>query len=114
MSKIGPPKKIYLQIGDHNYDDLESNEVTWCSDRIDNSDLEYNLTLPSPCTVEQWEEITREKFPDDGLVWYLVIKNVEYPYWDTAIYSELDCLDNLLIVQTGQPEPPTTSKPTAQ
>lgn len=61
-------------------------------------------SLPSPCTVEQYEKITGEKFPDDALVWYLVIKDVEIPYWDTAVYSELDCLDNLLIIQTGQGE----------
>lgn len=38
------PRKIYLQIGDHNYDDLDHEEVTWCSDRNDDSDIEYIRT----------------------------------------------------------------------
>lgn len=34
-------KKIYLQIGDHNYDDLDHEEVTWCQDRINGNDIVY-------------------------------------------------------------------------
>ena len=28
------------------------------------------LELPNLCTVKQYEQITGEKFPDDGLVWH--------------------------------------------
>jgi len=101
------PNKIYLQTGDHNYDDLEGEEVTWCSDRIDDTDLEYNLSLPNPCTVEQYEEITGEKFPDDGAVWcwfameYLGKENWYLKYYIIAKDTEWP----KYIVQTGQPAP---------
>lgn len=40
------PKKIYLQIGDDCPDDLDFNEligVSWCSDKINDNDIEYML-----------------------------------------------------------------------
>jgi len=38
------PDKIYLQIGDETPDDVDFknlDEVTWCSDRINEKDIEY-------------------------------------------------------------------------
>ena len=107
-------KIIYLQIGDHNYDDLDHEEITWCEDRQDDTDLEYIRAFPSPCTVEQYEAITGEKFPDDGMVWCL------YPYdagffWKTHTFEESKRIIIRryisVIVQTGQSAPPAYWRP---
>ena len=63
------PSKIYLQIGDHNFDDICGEEVTWCRDKIEDSDIEYNISLPKYCTPAQYKEITGEDWPGDGPVW---------------------------------------------
>lgn len=44
------PTKIYLQIGeaDLTCDDFnELHEVSWCSERINDNDIEYTLTPPT-------------------------------------------------------------------
>lgn len=42
------PQKIYLQVGfEHDegddFNDLETSEISWCDDRIDDTDIEYVL-----------------------------------------------------------------------
>jgi len=42
------PQKIYLQVGfehdeDDDFNDLEASEISWCDDRIHDSDIEYVL-----------------------------------------------------------------------
>ena len=65
--------------------------------------------LPDPCTVEQWEEITGETFPDDGLVWAWLQGDEYYSdVWEVMIYKEargaVDFVETqILIVQTGKP-----------
>ena len=44
---------------------------------------DLTVNFPSPCIVEQYEAITGEKFPDDGLVWCL------YPY-ETGFFWKQD------------------------
>ncbi len=58
--------------------------------------------LPSPCTVEQYEEITGEKFPDDG--WIMTPTAMHYTGYKVIPYSEAldDGLTEIYIVQTAQ------------
>ncbi len=69
--------------------------------------------LPNPCSVEQWEEITGETFPDDGIVFYKVMagktKMLKNPYFEMIKYRKVKLLDksNLYIVQTAKPGPET-------
>ena len=42
------PQNIYLQFGfehddDDDFNDLEMSEISWCDDRIDDTDIEYVL-----------------------------------------------------------------------
>lgn len=40
------PKKIYLQVGDNSGNDFgKLHGVSWCEDRINDSDIEYELSL---------------------------------------------------------------------
>jgi len=66
---MNAPNKIYLQIGDHNYDDIYGDDITWCSDRQDDNDIEYTLFLPQYCTPTQYKEITGKDWPPNGPVW---------------------------------------------
>lgn len=107
MSNLRAPQTIYLQTGDHNYDDLEGSDVTWCQNRINDTDLEYNISLPNPCTPEQYEEITGEKFPKDGVVWFWYEQR-----WRLDNYSNVLCnmkvheyIYPIAIVQTGKGSP---------
>lgn len=64
--------------------------------------------LPDPCTVEQWEEITGETFPDDGAVWARW-KNNEWKQYTInglkrGIYYGEEGFQ-IVIVQTGKPAP---------
>jgi len=101
------PEKIYLQIGDHNYDDLQGSDVTWSQDKINSNDLEYNIAFPNPCTVEQWEEITGETFPDEGIVHVLVYKRNETGQeWESYVYGYArKYWAKIYIVQTAKPAP---------
>lgn len=47
---INPPERIFLCVGDLEYEDAEFSdlrEVTWCSEKIDESDVEYRLVKRS-------------------------------------------------------------------
>jgi hypothetical protein len=48
---INPPQRIFLQVGeldeDAVFDDLADGEVTWCIDKIEDTDIEYRLVRPS-------------------------------------------------------------------
>jgi len=68
--------------------------------------------FPSPCTIEQYEEITGEKFPHGGMLW---VKISEYPYWQINAYFEVQTNRYkghlLVIVQIGQPVPDKNWRP---
>lgn len=54
------PDKIYLQIGfdpvvDDDFNDLDTEAVSWCQDRIFESDIEYSRAAP-PEEAAQWRE----------------------------------------------------------
>lgn len=119
-----PPNKIYLQIGDHNYDDLDHEEVTWCADRIEDTDIEYTINLPVYCTPDQYKEITGKDWPDDALVWSLTpvykdpeedeagpFETVLYHYWKPVLRKENGFQNDGIIVQTAQPAPPADYRP---
>ncbi len=103
MDELKAPEKIYIQ--------LNPDDPTWCDARILESDIEYARTpsLPYPCTVEQWEEITGETFPDNGLVWYKDIRHASIPEEEStpAYYENCknDKIANIYIVQTAKPAP---------
>lgn len=67
--------------------------------------------FPDPCTVEQYEQITKEKFPDDGAVWVKWKQGWKvYPY---SLYLEFQRVYGIqvAIVQTGKPCPDANWKP---
>ncbi len=99
----------YRLIGDHegtcmlNYQEIDVPQTT--EQRLALI-IEWNTRtpeLPSPCTVEQYEEITAEKFPDDGLVWgdFLGNKYLKPAEWELFKYKILRNID-VFIVQTAQ------------
>jgi hypothetical protein len=47
------PNKIYLQIDEDDFDD-DFNEIstTWCSDKINENDLEYTLSSATTAQIE--------------------------------------------------------------
>ena len=49
MSDLKPPKKIYLQMLDE--DGEEQDEITWCEDEINDTDIPY--VLESALTASQ-------------------------------------------------------------
>ena len=63
--------------------------------------------LPEKCTVEQYQQITGEKFPDDGAVHYRIGNE---GFWGINIYSAAKevskkCRTQIYIVQTAQGMP---------
>ena len=56
------PKVIFLQIGDdvlpEQFDEIALNgdEVTWCVDRIYETDIEYHLSTPPPNQTKDVED----------------------------------------------------------
>ena len=60
--------------------------------------------LPDPCTVEEYEKITGEKFPDDGLVWYRFCGETKYKHIE---YGKVKNVKHkpFIIVQTAKPAP---------
>lgn len=51
---VNPPKRIFLCYGDlgqdgpaEDYDHKDAEEVTWCSIKINSTDVEYRLVRPS-------------------------------------------------------------------
>ncbi len=56
------PKKIYLQVGDAtDWNELDEVEVSWCTDRVNDSDIEF--LLPEPNNEGDWISVKRaEKY----------------------------------------------------
>jgi hypothetical protein len=88
------PKKIYLQIGqEDSYDDVESFkefcEVSWCSDKMHDSDIEYILASNEPIPTEYDEEtafnLARDRlFNENG-----TFREYRFPNYDAyKIYKE--------------------------
>lgn len=61
-----PPERIYLQIGDDAESDFdgvtfdERSEVSWCKDRIFDSDVEY-VIAPRERRLKRWKVVEGEK-----------------------------------------------------
>lgn len=69
--------------------------------------------LPDPCTVEQYKQITGEKFPKTALIWR---KNKTSGKWESTDYMNCDLFGNSfhsyrVIVQTGKKYPNADWKP---
>jgi hypothetical protein len=68
------PHKIYLQIGDkedlcgvQDFKDLHCGSVTWCEDKINDNDIEYNKNCG-------WRD-AKKKLPNKNIESVLVVKN---------------------------------------
>ena len=62
-------------------------------------------TLPNPCTIKQYEEITGKRLPADSYV--MIPSNMAYLGWKIRTYGEAlnDELIDIYIVQTAKPAP---------
>ena len=69
--------------------------------------------LPDPCTPEQYEQITGERFPEDGVVWEFD----EWSEYKISLYSaakkrrKLYNCGHIAIAQTGKGCPPADWRP---
>ena len=63
--------------------------------------------IPSPCTPEQYKEITGKEFPEHGAVWInLSPEQSRSNAWQLCTYKEIDPdFKNIIIVQTGERKP---------
>jgi len=58
---MSAPDKIYLQWADEDYD-----EITWCVDQIDDTDVEYSrVTLEELAALRRVAEAAREFLDDE-------------------------------------------------
>jgi hypothetical protein len=79
-----PPEKIYLQI-DQEFDSLEG--VTWCTDRINDTDVEYTIVKKKQASgMKKDYRYRRIKCPYCGDVvadnWYIRHLQVRHPVRD--------------------------------
>ena len=62
---MSAPDKIYLQWADEDYD-----EITWCVDQIDDTDVEYSrVTLEELAALRRVAEAARPLYSDEEMSW---------------------------------------------
>ena len=80
------PKRIYLQIFDD--DGHEHDEVTWCDDSINDSDVEYVLVDPQRLTTVGATDDTTKSCPDSWHEYYKLFLSYQFcPYCGERIFS---------------------------
>jgi hypothetical protein len=115
-----PPNKIYLQIGE----DVEEfpdrltamEHATWASDKICDTDIEYQLTTPPFETPEEFQKREGKDWPDNAYCWYRAFtidkrwSGWSYATYSTAKRSKRNCkrygTDQQILISHNQTPPP--------
>ncbi len=62
------PEKIYLQVGDEPADDFCEMEITWCTDKIYESDIDYVLKNDNSDLIKDIEERIKSNGRDAKII----------------------------------------------
>jgi hypothetical protein len=94
--------RIWLQWEAENVD---TEAVTWCKDKINNDDISYIRELPKWITPEKYKELIGKDWPDDGPVWVYDYYKKDCWYLDLFGQYKPD-IHRVMVISNSHGKPP--------